>query len=251
VIRPTKFYFVVPPDVAWQEIKGALAPLGVIVTSEAHRTLLIERRSPLDAVEFKLAVRACVTREGSVLVLEEASVFGPHGRRHRHRFRMDSDPRGWPRGWLEVDLYEELFGVIQTLIFGISDPLSRLRTVEFRLGSQGYNVDEVDEFLDGLADKLERNGELLFQDVIHDEFRLGLKGYKVDEVDEFLDGLADKLERNGELFPQDVIHDEFGVGLKGYNTKEVDAFLRHMAAAIETQSRNQTKRDECAGTTAI
>jgi DivIVA domain-containing protein len=153
---------------------------------------------------------------------------------------VGSDPRGWPRGWLEVDLYEELFGVIQTLIFSISDPLSLLKAVEFRLGLKGYDVDEVDEFFDGLTDKLERNGALFPEDVIHDGFRLGLKGYNVDEVDEFLDRLPALANGKDALSPEDVIHDEFEVGLKGYNTKDVDAFLSHIAAAIETQSRNHT-----------
>ena len=65
------------------------------------------------------------------------------------------------------------------------------RTVEFRLGLKGYNVDEVDEFLDALAQKLERGEALVPEDVTSHEFRLGLKGYNVDEVDEFLEYLVE------------------------------------------------------------
>jgi DivIVA domain-containing protein len=72
----------------------------------------------------------------------------------------------------------------------MDDPLRTLRTVKFRLGLKGYNVDEVDGFLDALAVKL-HGGEALFpEEVTSHEFRLGLKGYNVDEVDEYLEWLV-------------------------------------------------------------
>ena len=69
-----------------------------------------------------------------------------------------------------------------------------------------------------------------------EEFRLALKGYNVDEVDKFLGGLAARLERNDALFPEDVIRNEFRTSWKGYNKQDVHDFLRQIAAAIETQS---------------
>jgi DivIVA domain-containing protein len=65
-----------------------------------------------------------------------------------------------------------------------------LRTVKFRLALKGYNVDEVDEFLDALAVKVHGDEALFPEDVTSHEFRIGLKGYSVDEVDEFLQMLA-------------------------------------------------------------
>jgi DivIVA domain-containing protein len=68
-------------------------------------------------------------------------------------------------------------------------------------------------------------------------FRLGLKGYNVDEVDAFLDALAAKLHGGEALFPEDVTSREFRLGFKGYNVDEVDAFLERFAAMISSQSR--------------
>ena len=194
MIWPTRFEFAVPSDVAWEQVKAALAPMGGVVTSEDFRTLLIERRSSVDAVEFKLAMRPGTTDETSVLVVEEASVLVEDGRRRRRPLNPGGNPgdRLGPEG-----LFEVLLRVIQGLDY-LRDPLvSALRT---------------------------------------EEFRLALKGYNVNEVDKFLDGLADRLERNDALFPEDVIRNEFRTSWKGYNKQDVHDFLRQIAAAIETQS---------------
>ena len=181
MILPTRFDFVVPPDVAWEEVKAALAPLGGVVTSEDFRTLLIERRSPVDAVELKLAMRPGLADETSVLVVDEASVLV-----------------GDPVGWQVMDsLYVELLDVILGLDY-LRDPLvTRLRT---------------------------------------EEFRRALKGYNVDEVDEFLEALAARRERGEALFPEDVISIGFRNSWKGYHKQDVDAFLERTAASIDTQS---------------
>jgi len=181
VIWYTRFDFAVPPDVAWEEVKAALAPMGGVVTSEDFRTLLIEHRSPVDVVEFKLAMRPGATDETSVLVVDEASV-------------LVGDPRGWQV--LESFSYE-LIHIIKGLHY-LRNPLV------FRLRDE--------------------------------EFRHALKGYNVEEVDEFLEALAARLERGEALFPEDVMSNGFRISWKGYHKQDVDSFLELLAAAINTQS---------------
>ena len=65
-----------------------------------------------------------------------------------------------------------------------------LRTVEFRVALKGYNVLQVDEFLDSLAAKIDTREEIFAEDVLSNEFRVSWKGYKKQEVDEFLERLA-------------------------------------------------------------
>jgi DivIVA domain-containing protein len=67
---------------------------------------------------------------------------------------------------------------------------SVLRYVDFRLAWKGYNVEQVDEHLEGLATKLDRGEELFAEDVTSNEFRMSWKGYQKGEVDEFLERLA-------------------------------------------------------------
>jgi DivIVA domain-containing protein len=174
VILHTRFDFAVPPDVAWEVVKAALAPMGGVVTSEDFRTLLIERRSPVDVVEFKLAMRPGATDETSVLVVDEASV-------------LVGDPRGWE---VMESLYVELLHVILGLDY-LRDPLvSRLRAERFRRALKGYNVDEVDELLEALAARRERGEALFPEDVISNGFRISWKGYHKQDVDDFLERIA-------------------------------------------------------------
>jgi len=214
VIWPTIFGFSAPPDVAWEEVKAALASIGGVVTSEDFRTLLIKRRSPVEVVELKLAVRPGATDETSVLVVDQAivlvadevSVVVVDGRRRRRplvvvdgrRRRRPSLSGGNPQGWQGLEsLSDELLRVVRGLDY-LCDPLvSGLRT---------------------------------------EEFHLALKGYNVDEVDEFLEALAARIEIGESLFPEDVISNEFRISWKGYDKQDVDGFLERVAAAIDTQS---------------
>jgi DivIVA domain-containing protein len=166
-------------DVAWEDVKAALIPMGGVVTSEDFRTLLIEHRSPVDTVEFKLAMHPGATDGTSVLVVDEASL-------------LVGDPQGW-------QVLESFSNHLNTIIKGLHDVRHPL---VFRLRNE--------------------------------EFRHALKGYNVEEVDEFLQALAARLERGETLFPEDMISNGFRISWKGYFMQDVDSFLKLMAAAIDT-----------------
>ena len=66
-------------------------------------------------------------------------------------------------------------------------------------------------------------------------FRVALKGYNVMEVDEFLEALAVKVDRGEEVFPEDLLSNEFRTSWKSYQKTEVDEFLGVMAARISSK----------------
>jgi DivIVA domain-containing protein len=192
-VRWKKFYFAGPPDVAWEGLTTALAPIGGVVTSEDFRTLLIKRQSRVVVVEFQMAMLPGATDAMSMLEVN---------RRHQWRYPFSG---GHALGWQGLErLSDELLRVILDLGYVRSPPLppppapplaSLPRIVEFRLAFKGYNVDQVDEFLDSLAAKLDRGEELFAEDVISNEFRISWKGYNKGEVDEFLERLAAPVRR--------------------------------------------------------
>jgi DivIVA domain-containing protein len=184
-VRWKTFYFAGPSDVAWEGLKIALAPMGGKVTSEDFHTISITLLSRVVLVEFQLAMLP--GGADSVSALEVS-------RRHHWRYPFSGDRAV---GWKGLDqLSSELArvivesGYVRSMIPPPSDATSVLRHVEFRIAVRGYNVLQVDEVLDALADKLDRDEELFPEDVISNEFRMSWKGYQKEEVDEFLERLA-------------------------------------------------------------
>ena len=181
--------FAGPTDVAWEGLTTVLAPRGAAVISEDFHTLSITQQSRVVVVEFHIAVRP----EGS----DAASAFEV-SRRHRWRSPFSGDGA---LGWKGVEqLSNELVNVIvalgpmRSLNLPTPDLASVLRTIDFRFALKGYDVLQVDEHLEALAEKLD-NGELFAEDVISDDLRTSWKGYQKDEVDEFLERLAGSVRR--------------------------------------------------------
>ena len=183
-----EFYFAGPLDSAWDRLRSALAPMGVVVTSEDFHTLSVTRQSRTVDVRFHLAVRSVATDELSVLEMK---------RRHHWRFRFSGD-RPPARPGLEA-LTNEVVDVITGLGYRVSPPLPTLtgsiRYVEFRRALKGYDVGQVDVFLESLAVTVAGGGALFAEDVISHEFRTSWKGYHKEEVDEFLNLLASELRQ--------------------------------------------------------
>jgi DivIVA domain-containing protein len=155
--------------------------MGGVVTSEDFRTLLIKRQSRLVLVEFQIAMHPGETESTSVLEVER-----------RHHWCSPSRDREPGSQGLE-QLSDELLRVIAAVRDECSQrpsPSLFVRDVEFRHALKGYNVAQVDEFLEALADKLDGGEALFAEDVISNEFRTSWKGYYKEEVDEFLKHLA-------------------------------------------------------------
>jgi DivIVA domain-containing protein len=183
-----KFYFAGSPDVAWEGLTTALAPMGGEVTSDDFRTLVLKRQSRVVVVEFEIAMLPDATDAMSVL----------EAKRQHHVRSPFTDGRSL--GWQGLDqLSDELIDVILGVGYMRWPPpppmTSFLRTVTFRRALKGYDVHQVDEFLEALAAKLQRGEEVFSEDVTSDEFRLSWKGYHTEEVDEFLERLAATLTR--------------------------------------------------------
>lgn len=68
-----------------------------------------------------------------------------------------------------------------------------VRNVTFRSALKGYNIDEVDQYLGELADRLEGGAPVEPAGVRSVAFRQALKGYRLEEVDEFLEAVARQL----------------------------------------------------------
>ena len=65
-----------------------------------------------------------------------------------------------------------------------------IRKAKFRKNLKGYNIQEVDAFLDHFASRVE-HGEAITPSVLSNvQFRLSLRGYDVREVDRYLDLIA-------------------------------------------------------------
>ena len=159
--------------------------MGAAVTSEDFHTLSITQQSRVIVVDFRIAV---VSGASDALSAVELS------RRHRWRHPFSGDRA---IGWKGLDqLSNELvsvlveLGSVRSMTPPPPDVASVLRCVEFRIALKGYNVLQVDEFLDALAVKLDSGEALFAEDLISNEFRISWKGYQKDEVDEFLGGFA-------------------------------------------------------------
>ena len=185
-VRWKTFYFPGSIDIAWEELTTALAPLGDTVTSEDFHTLLIKPQSRLVDVEFHMTLFPGATDATSALEVS---------RRHHWCFPFSG---GRSSGWESLaDLSRKTESVVVQLGFmrlppppPLQDVASVLRTVEFRVALKGYNVLQVDEFLDSLAAKIDTGEEVFAEDVLFNEFRVSWKGYNKQEVDEFLERLA-------------------------------------------------------------
>lgn len=80
-------------------------------------------------------------------------------------------------------------------------------------------------------------GVLTTTEVFDKTFRVTLRAYAREEVDEFLEHVAETLwewERGnrGKLTPHDVEQQKFRVALRGYSMDEVDRFLDDVAATL-------------------
>ncbi len=78
------------------------------------------------------------------------------------------------------------------------DLAQTVRRVEFRLALRGYDVTEVDRFLEAVAARLDSRAPFDAGELTGAQFRRSLKGYNQDEVDAFLGDLASKIDRTGE-----------------------------------------------------
>jgi DivIVA domain-containing protein len=114
---------------------------------------------------------------------------------------------------------------------------------------RGYDMAEVDDFLDELAAELARlysevtrratpaGRRLTADDIVRKEFNGGLRGYDRREVDRFLDQVAREVLRWQDALaqgyrpsmrlvtPQDINEKVFSKAVRGYAMIEVDAFL--------------------------
>ncbi len=166
----------------------------------------------------------------------------------------------------EVDEYldraaEEIDRWQDALTRGIR-PTTRLLTprevseVIFSKAVRGYDMGEVDEFLDELAAELihlhgmasrrpaQVTRRLSADDILRKEFHIAVRGYHRREVDRFLDQVAREVIRwqdaLGQGFrpsmrlvtPQDVNEKMFTKVMRGYAMIEVDAFLDELTDEI-------------------
>jgi DivIVA domain-containing protein len=121
--------------------------------------------------------------------------------------------------------------------------------VVFNKEMRGYDMAEVDDFLDELAAELARlysevtrratpaGRRLTADDIVRKEFNGGLRGYDRREVDRFLDQVAREVLRWQDALaqgyrpsmrlvtPQDINEKVFSKAVRGYAMIEVDAFL--------------------------
>jgi len=141
-------------------------------------------------------------------------------------------------------------------------PTTRLLTpkevseVVFSKAMRGYDMPEVDEFLDDLAaELLHLHGmarrraaplalRLTADDILRKEFHIALRGYHRREVDRFLDQVAREVIRwqdaLGQGFrpsmrlvtPQDINEKMFTKVMRGYAMIEVDAFLDELTDEV-------------------
>lgn len=70
--------------------------------------------------------------------------------------------------------------------------------------------------------------------ITHVQFRLTLNGYNVDEVDNFLADLAQRIEIGDTISGKDLSDLSFDRSLKGYETQEVDAFVQVLASQLNS-----------------
>jgi DivIVA domain-containing protein len=141
-------------------------------------------------------------------------------------------------------------------------PTSQLLTprevgeVVFSKVMRGYDMTEVDEFLDDLAAELlhlhstagRRAGPttrwLSADDIIRKQFPVALRGYHRREVDRFLDQVAREVDRWQEALgqgfrpsmplvtPRDINEKLFAKVVRGYAMIEVDAFLDELTDEV-------------------
>lgn len=121
--------------------------------------------------------------------------------------------------------------------------------VVFNKEMRGYDMAEVDDFLDELAAELARlhsevtrratpiGRRLTADDIVRKEFNVGMRGYDRREVDRFLDQVAREVLRWQDALgqgyrpsmrlvtPQDINEKVFAKAMRGYAMIEVDAFL--------------------------
>jgi DivIVA domain-containing protein len=132
----------------------------------------------------------------------------------------------------------------------------RINEQTFARTLRGYDMAEVDEFLDRAAEEIARWQDALARGVRPSTrlltarevgevvFSKALRGYGMTEVDEFLDELAAELIHlhgtatrraapvTSRLTADDILHKEFHFALRGYHRREVDRFLDQVAREI-------------------
>ena len=86
-------------------------------------------------------------------------------------------------------------GAAVTAVDATDSSLAWLQTAEFRLKLRGYNVDEVDAYLDEAVTRSSSNSSqpLSPDELRHKKFSVSLKGYDVTQVDEALERAASQL----------------------------------------------------------
>jgi DivIVA domain-containing protein len=65
-----------------------------------------------------------------------------------------------------------------------------IRSIEFHHALKGYNVDEVDVFLEAIANRVQNGQVVSDEELAAAAFHLSLRGYDVTEVDAYLDRIA-------------------------------------------------------------
>jgi DivIVA domain-containing protein len=128
--------------------------------------------------------------------------------------------------------------------------------VVFNKEMRGYDMAEVDDFLDELAAELARlqseatrratpvGRRLTADDIVRKEFNIAMRGYDRREVDRFLDQVAREVLRWQDALaqgyrpsmrlvtPQDVNERLFAKAVRGYAMVEVDAFLDELTEEL-------------------
>jgi DivIVA domain-containing protein len=128
--------------------------------------------------------------------------------------------------------------------------------------SGGYNEQEVDTFLEQVAQTLAGRGQLTaddVRDVVFTKARAGRHGYDAHRVDEFLDQVERQL-RVGRIAAtrlrsgRDLRVVRLPRSSHGYDSAEVDAFLDRAAATLDghgTVSSTEVYRTRFSGTSGL
>ncbi|MGW4119378.1 DivIVA domain-containing protein [Nocardia sp. NPDC004711] len=164
------------------------------------------------------------------------------------RTRFGHAPSG-PHGYHPAQVDAFCARIADTMLGRDHLSIAEIRHIEFDgppPGHRGYDIDEVDDFLDHVCTELEylRRGRgrlpagrtpdtLTHDDVLRIQFSappFGFPGYLAEEVGAFLDRLAATLAHHGPngLTPNDIRDITFHLATDGapaYHREEVDAFL--------------------------
>jgi len=129
--------------------------------------------------------------------------------------------------------------------------ISWLLVEEFHLRLKGYNVDDVDAYIDNVV----RRNSMPSEDPVQPDelrratFRIGLKGYDIGEVDAAMEKAASDVVGVSHSEPTDSslawLHDEqFHLRMKGYRVSDVDSFIADVIQRSSSSASSPIQPDE-------